>query len=226
VRTSLTAALIALVVAAPATAAPTLSRNPADPGQLVLNAPSSPGQAQYYRVAMGPTLVFESNPDFAPTTERWTITAPDCVQDPVVVQITCSAPVTSLAATMGEGDDGLDTLHLDFPILVVMGGGRDFVGGGLAGDLLNMGPGADGVKGDKGGDVILGGADDDDLFGGPGDDLLNGDVGSDKLLGEGGRDRILARDGQADARVDCGKGDNAKERAKVDLGLDPRPRSC
>jgi Ca2+-binding RTX toxin-like protein len=225
-RSTLAALAIVLATATPAAAAPTLSRNPADPGQLVLNAPSAPGQSQYYAVHGGQTLVFESNPDFKPTTERWTITAADCVQDPVVVYITCSAPVTSLVATMGEGDDGLDTLHLTFPILASMGAGRDFVGGGLANDALDMGPGADAVRGDKGDDLILGGPDDDVLFAGPGDDLISGDVGPDKLLGEGGLDRIIARDGEADTRIDCGKGDDAKERAKVDRGLDPRARSC
>ncbi len=106
----------------------------------------------------------------------------------------------------------------------------DFRGGPCCGDPLALptkisgGEGADIVYGGKEHDLIDAGIGDDLLSGGRGNDELFGDLGFDTLLGKGGRDRLHADDGAADAKINCGKGNDRK--ASFDSGLDPKPKSC
>ena len=67
---------------------------------------------------------------------------------------------------------------------------------------------------------------DDDITGSGKDNLLIGGGGEDSIEGAGGEDTIDAKDGEADDLIDCGPGDNSKEKAKIDEGLDPNPVSC
>ncbi len=67
---------------------------------------------------------------------------------------------------------------------------------------------------------------DDEIIGSDKDNLLIGGGGVDSIEGAGGEDKIDAKDGEADELIDCGPGDNSKEKAKIDEGLDPDPVSC
>jgi RTX calcium-binding nonapeptide repeat (4 copies) len=77
---------------------------------------------------------------------------------------------------------------------------------------------------------VMGVGGDDVLTGGLGNDFLTGDYpsdipgeGADKLIGGGGRDTLDAQDGLADLKINCGTG---KDKAKIDAGVDPSPKSC
>ncbi len=222
------AALVLALVAlgAAAAAAPIVARDAVDPGRLQLTIPSAAGESEYIVVqANGASARLVPNPDAAPPGTAWTVTAPDCSQDPATKTVICTAPVTSLLVFGGDGDEGVDAHKVPFGVVGSAGGGDDYLGGGLADDTLDGGPGSDLIKGDQGADTLLGGLDDDELFGGPGSDRLVGSDGRDRMFGEGNVDRLSARDGSADGRLDCGPGSNQREKAKVDE-FDPRPKSC
>jgi RTX calcium-binding nonapeptide repeat (4 copies) len=68
--------------------------------------------------------------------------------------------------------------------------------------------------------------DDDDLLGSNGANRLIGGGDPDTIRGRGGIDVIDARDGEADVEINCGAGKNSRERALIDPGLDPAPKSC
>ena len=67
---------------------------------------------------------------------------------------------------------------------------------------------------------------DDTLLGSSGPNLLIGGGNADIIRGRAGIDVINARDGEADTQINCGPGDNSKEKARIDEGLDPAPQSC
>lgn len=83
-----------------------------------------------------------------------------------------------------------------------------------------------GVDSVKGFENAQGSEDDDHVEGDNRDNLLIGGGGVDELLGKGGIDVLDAKDGEADAEINCGPGKNSKEKAKIDEGLDPEPKSC
>lgn len=227
---TLRAAALTLAVitfgATPAAATPVVARDAADPGRLQLTIPSVAGEFEYIVVeATGASAQLLPDPDQAPPPNPWTVTAPDCSQDPLTKIVSCTAPVTSLTVAGGEGSEGVEAHKVPFGVLGSAGGGDDYLGGGLADDALDGGPGSDLLKGDQGADTLLGGLDDDELFGGPGADRLVGSDGRDRMFGEGNVDRLSARDGAADGRLDCGPGSDRREKAKVDQS-DPRPKSC
>ena len=58
------------------------------------------------------------------------------------------------------------------------------------------------------------------------DDLLTGGKGKDRLFGFDGIDTLKAKDRRRDKRINCGDGANSEEKAKIDAGLDPAPKSC
>jgi RTX calcium-binding nonapeptide repeat (4 copies) len=212
--------------AGPAATAPVVSRSAADPGQLQLTIPSSSGEFQYIVVQPnGSSARLLPDPDRAPPPTFWSITAPDCSQDPQSKIVTCSAPVTSLLVNGGDGDEGVDADAVTFGVVGFGGGGADYLGGGRTDDILDGGPGPDMLAGDLGDDQLLGGTEDDELFGGPGADRLTGAEGRDRMFGQGQLDQLLARDGAADRRLDCGPGSDERERAKVDPS-DPKAKSC
>jgi Ca2+-binding RTX toxin-like protein len=94
-------------------------------------------------------------------------------------------------------------------------GARDSVAGSV--ERIKGSPFDDVLKGDRGDNVLIGAA---------GNDRLKGKKGRDRLKGKAGIDILLARDGTRDRGINCGKGNNRRERAKFDKGLDPRPKSC
>jgi hypothetical protein len=63
------------------------------------------------------------------------------------------------------------------------------------------------------------------LYGGRGRDFLLGSAGGDGLFGGPGIDRIDAKDKLHEKTIDCGRGDDRRERATRDGG-DPHPISC
>lgn len=225
-RSFILAVLLLVIGAAPAAAAPILTRSAVDPGQLVMYAPSAAGERQGYVLQGTGPVTFRYDFETVQPKLNWNIGAADCSQSGDLLVVTCTAPVTSVSVTMGDGEDSFDINRTaPFAILGSMGAGRDYIGGGIGDDTIDAGPGTDIVNGDKGADVIVGGEDDDQLSGGPGADSVEGGLGRDRLFGDGGVDLIRARDGETDGRIECGPGSDKKERAKVDPG-DPRARSC
>ena len=65
----------------------------------------------------------------------------------------------------------------------------------------------------------------DELSGDNKANLLIGGGDPDEIRGRGGIDVIDAKDGEVDPVINCGPGDNSKEKAKVDP-IDPAPVSC
>ena len=228
IATTVLAALV-LAVWVPASAGATtatLQRDAADPGllQIKVETAAAEDSATIVAVAGTQTTIAPDREALLPPLE-WTIAAPDCAQDPGSKVIACSAPVTRLEFTAGDGFDGLYAKKLPFGVIAAMGAGEDVAIGGLADDSIDGGAGADFIKTDKGADTVIGGSEGDDLFGGPGDDAIDAGTGPDRIYGEGGVDVLLTRDGEAERRIDCGPGSDKKERAKVDA-KDPRARSC
>lgn len=135
---------------------------------------------------------------------------------------------------MGSGDD-----------LVQPGNGDDLINAGSGRDELNYNNACCGVTGivilmpdgestASNGDVdtfqgiedVQGSEGDDEIKGDGGANHLTGGGGVDEIKAGGGIDTINAKDGEADAVINCGPGDNAKEKAKFDASLDPAPQSC
>lgn len=113
------------------------------------------------------------------------------------------------------GEAGVDLLDLSGQAATVI----DLAAGTAVGadgdeDVIS---GIENVEGSNGADEIAGDSE---------DNLLVGGLGADILSGRGGIDILNARDGQADLEIDCGPGNNSKEKAKIDKGLDPKPKSC
>ncbi|HEY7121224.1 MAG TPA: hypothetical protein VH329_01575 [Solirubrobacterales bacterium] len=92
-------------------------------------------------------------------------------------------------------------------VLIGLGGPDRLEGRGLDVGFAVGTAEADRVYGGKGRDVLLGGAAGDQLFGGP------------------GIDRIDAKDKQHEKTINCGRGNDRRERATRDGG-DPHPISC
>jgi Ca2+-binding RTX toxin-like protein len=90
--------------------------------------------------------------------------------------------------------------------------------------LIGLG-GADRLAGEYGNELAVGTASANRLYGGRGRDLLLGEVGGDELFGGPGIDRIDAKDKQREKTIDCGSGNDRRERATRDGG-DPHPISC
>jgi hypothetical protein len=103
---------------------------------------------------------------------------------------------------------------------------------GVTGIFINLGAGfADASNGDhdtfSGIEDVQGSEGDDEIRSSSGgDNLLIGGGGVDDLRAGDGVDVIDAKDGEADEKIDCGPGSDAKEKAKYDRGLDPKPKSC
>jgi Ca2+-binding RTX toxin-like protein len=135
---------------------------------------------------------------------------------------------------------------------ICAGGGDDFVQPGSDDDLISAGPGTDvlnynnaqvgGITLDLGAGTATGPSigtdtfsgfenaqaseDDDTLLGSNGPNRLIGGGDPDTIRGRGGVDIINARDGEADVEINCGPGKNSRERALIDPGIDPAPKSC
>jgi Ca2+-binding RTX toxin-like protein len=132
-----------------------------------------------------------------------------------------SEPI-SVTPGSGDGDDG-GTLDgppgardtVDFVENVIGGNGNDVIAGpaGLTETTDHMD------------NVFVGGPGADRLLGGGGPDSLTGGPGADSLLGQGSKDQLFARDGARDRRIDCGPGNDKKERAQRDRA-DPAAISC
>lgn len=82
------------------------------------------------------------------------------------------------------------------------------------------------VKGTAFDDVLKGDRGNNALIGKAGNDRLKGKKGRDRLKGKNGIDVLLAKDGTRDLGINCGKGNNKRERVKFDKRLDPKPKSC
>lgn len=130
------------------------------------------------------------------------------------------------------GDNGFDTVsYSDHPAGVRVTIGSFFNDGnasdaGANGARDSVDGSVERVKGTQANDVLIGSRGADVLIGRAGNDRLKGKKGRDVLAGKNGIDVLLAKDGTRDRAINCGKGNNRRERAKFDKGLDPRPRSC
>jgi len=130
------------------------------------------------------------------------------------------------------GDKGFDTVSYgDHAAGVVVTIGSPLNDGnasdaGPTGALDTVGGTVERVKGTPFDDVLKGDRGDNVLIGAAGNDRLKGKKGRDRLKGKNGIDVLLAKDGTRDRGINCGKGNNRRERAKFDKRLDPRPKSC
>ena len=124
----------------------------------------------------------------------------------------------------GAGDDGSsqdgpkgarDTLGDDVDLVVGTRFGDRLLGSASNEILVGL-RGADVIKGNGGYDTIEGRHGRDRIFGGG---------QPDGLFGGAGIDRLFALDGIRDRLIDCGKGGNGREKARVDR-RDPEPVSC
>ena len=123
--------------------------------------------------------------------------------------------ISRILIVLCEGDDrALVPTTLMTPIVVIAGGGNDFVRGGAGDDVLRGGsghdhllgfggndrlrggPGADFLAAGVGDDKLRGGRGNDLLFGGPGNDILLGGAGKDFLHGGAGRDLLIGGRGR------------------------------
>jgi hypothetical protein len=155
-------------------------------------------------------------------------------------QASCNAvPVSSIEATLGDGDDVLvlnasngDGVPKRFPADLNGQGGADVIRAGLGNDVVRGDAGRDVVAGWSGNDLLFGGTGSDGLIGFAGDDILQGENGRDALFGQKGRDRmfggaqndvLLARDGFRDPQLVCGPG---KRQQAVTDRHDPDARGC
>jgi Ca2+-binding RTX toxin-like protein len=131
-----------------------------------------------------------------------------------------------------NGDQGFDTVaYGDHSAGVTVTIGSPFNDGNAAdagaGGVLDSVTGTvERVKGTAFDDVLKGDRGENALIGKGGNDLLKGKKGRDRLKGKAGIDLLKAKDGTRDRGINCGKGNNRKERAKFDKRLDPRPKSC
>jgi Ca2+-binding RTX toxin-like protein len=131
-----------------------------------------------------------------------------------------------------NGDRGFDTASYgDHTAGVIVTIGSPFDDGNASdasptGALDSVTSTVERVKGTSFDDVLTGDAGDNALIGAAGNDRLKGKQGRDRLKGKGGIDVLLAKDGSPDLGINCGPGNNGLERAKFDMGLDPKPKSC
>ena len=131
-----------------------------------------------------------------------------------------------------NGDRGFDTVsYSDHAAGVLVTIGSPFNDGnasdsGPTGALDSVTGTVERVKGTAFADVLKGDAGDNALIGAAGNDRLKGKKGRDRLKGKGGIDVLLAKDGTRDLGINCGPGNNRRERAKFDKRLDPKPKSC
>jgi Ca2+-binding RTX toxin-like protein len=95
--------------------------------------------------------------------------------------------------------------------------------GGAGADTLSY---FENLTGSQYDDLLTGDDLSNTLSGGSGDDLITGLKGKDRFFGEGDIDKLLARDGKRDAKINCGPGANGQEKARIDRGKDPAPKSC
>lgn len=147
--------------------------------------------------------------------------------------------VTSLSASLGDGDDKI-TLLADLPTSIGAGGGQDVMQGGPAADALRGGQGDDNIDGSSGNDTIIG--DDpvdpnnpatqqggnDVISGGLGNDTIDGEAGADDLRGYLGDDTLNGGDGNDIMRANFGadgsdvvNGGSGVDTATYDESSDP-----
>lgn len=106
----------------------------------------------------------------------------NCTLDENGQSPTCTGPVASLTAALGDGDDSFTRSGpSDTPVVVDGGDGADWLRGGDLGDTLRGGPGKDKLEGFKGDDTLDGGDGDDDIKGAEGADTIQGGAGNDVI---------------------------------------------
>ena len=107
--------------------------------------------------------------------------------------------VRRIEVTTAGGDDVVDLLGVDIPVVVNAGSGNDWVRGGNRGGHLYGGDGVDTLIGGEGDDAIYGENGNDQLFGRGGRDSLWGAAGNDVLVGGDGNDLIRGGAGNDNA---------------------------
>jgi hypothetical protein len=141
------------------------------------------------------------------------------------------------ALCAGAGNDNMLVGEVSpSPDMIDGGPGRDFISYNNGGGPLTVDLAAGTVVGTNSGtdtlfsiEEVLGSQVGDTVLGDNGPNMLQGGLGAggpDTLKGRGGIDVLNAKNGEADVEINCGPGNNAKEKAKYDKGLDPEPKSC
>lgn len=197
----LTAALLALLCAAPARAASIST------GGGFLTIQDTVGESNEIEVTYAPTVPrYQVTDLFKPVTA-----AVGCVPTLSGAAVCPAVGVARIVVDAGDGADTVDLLIENAP-----GAIPATLRGGKGNDRLFGSVGADSLVGGGGGDTLVGRGGNDELFGGK---------GGDTLIGGAGIDRLFAADGRRDRVLNCGAGSNRRERAKLDR-RDPKPKSC
>lgn len=119
-------------------------------------------------------------------------------------KVSCTLPSTFVL----DLKDGNDTLTNSSSVTI-------YAYGGPGNDVLNGGPGTDGLFAADGNDVLNGGGGNDILSGGTGNDVINGGAGDDRIDDDAGDDTIAAGAGN-DVVYDYG----GKDTISTDAGED------
>jgi CSLREA domain-containing protein len=136
----------------------------------------------------------------------------------------------------GKGNDKMLVGEVSPSLDTIDGGpGRDFISYNNGGGPLTLDLAAGTVVGANSGsdtlfsiEDVLGSQAADTVLGDNGPNRLQGGLGlggPDTIKGRGGIDVLNAKNGEADVEINCGPGNNAKEKAIVDPE-DPQPKSC
>ena len=136
------------------------------------------------------------------TTATLTV-GPGCTLPGPRVALCSRAGVTSLEASGGNLNDGIDAFTMPIPATIDGGSGSDSMEGGTQNDTLTdvawcnfsggcLTPaGNDTMNGNEGNDTLYGGLGSDTLRGGTGNDSLDGSYSADTLYGDEGDDTLV-----------------------------------
>jgi Ca2+-binding RTX toxin-like protein len=193
-----------IVVAAPTTAAPTISGNAVNNQTLTVNPGASTGGSstsyQWLRCDAAGACV----PIPGATGTTYALTEADIGRTIRVRQTVTGSGGTASADSALTGAVAPDPSRCS-----------NVFTGTAGNDRINGTTGGDRISGLSGADVLTGAARDDCLSGGGGNDRLQGNAGADRLAGSGGRDRMVGGPGRdnhsgggGNDRIDAGPGND------------------
>ena len=242
-----------IVVAAPTTAAPTITGSAVNNRTLTLHAGATTGASstsfQWLRCdatgaacvpiagATGTTYTLTSADIGHTIRVRQTATGSGGVASADSAATTRVAPDPAPCSNVFTGTAGSDTINgttggdsirgLGGADILRGAGRNDCLAGGAGNDRLSGGPGSDRLSGGRGRDNLSGGGKGDRLSGGAARDRLSGGGGRDRLSGGGGPDRLSGGGGRnsysAGGGNDFVNADNGK-RETVNCGRGRRDR--
>jgi Ca2+-binding RTX toxin-like protein len=213
-----------IAVAAPTTAAPTISGNAVNNQTLTANPGATTGGSstsfQWLRCDAAGTgcvpIPGATGTSYALTEAdighairvRQTVTGSGGTTFADSAATSPVAPDPNPCSNVFTGTAGNDTINGTTGGDRISGlGGADILTGAARNDCLSGGPGNDRLSGGSGTDRLSGGSGSDRLSGGSGRDRLSGAGGNDRLSGGGGNDRLSG--GGGNDRLSGGRGRNS-----------------